>query len=289
MICDTLTQTSLRIELCWAISPDMKEQLAIQNLLREKLTEIQRVNPRFSLRAFSKRVGVHVGALTYIMNGKRNVSRDLAERIVRNLALDPQQRSEILSLFPEPRSRQRRDEDPVQPRYLELNAAQFKIAAEWEHFAVMSLARFEDFSSHSSYIANKLGLTEARASLVVRRLVDLGLLEENSEGKLTRSKMNFRTFDDIADVSLKKHHDQTLDLAKESLYRDDVSVRDFTTITMAIDTAKLNQAKELIRKFQDDLSCLLESGRREGVYRLSMQLFPLSTMTPKSQGKARTQ
>jgi hypothetical protein len=71
--------------------PPVKEQVAIQNILREKLAEIQRQNARYSLRAYAKKVGVHVGALTYIMNGKRNVSRDLTERINRRLLLGPQQ------------------------------------------------------------------------------------------------------------------------------------------------------------------------------------------------------
>jgi uncharacterized protein (TIGR02147 family) len=80
----------------------------------------------------------------------------------------------------------------------------------------------------------------------------------------------------MADVTLKKHHEQSLDLAKESLFRDDVKKRDFTTVTMAIDPKKLSMAKERIRKFEDELSDLLESGHRTEVYRLSMQLFPLS-------------
>jgi hypothetical protein len=52
--------------------------------------------------------------------------------------------------------------------------------------------------------------------------------------------------------------------------------RDFTTVTMAIDKRKLSTAKELIRKFEDELSDLLESGHRTDVYRLSVQLFPFT-------------
>jgi UV DNA damage repair endonuclease len=47
---------------------------------------------------------------------------------------------------------------------------------------------------------------------------------------------------------------------------------------MAIDPKKLSVAKELIRKFQDDLSDLLESGNQTEVYRLSTHLFPLSKL-----------
>lgn len=262
----------------------MQEQVAVQNLLREKLAEIQRGNPDYSLRAYARKVGVHPGALTYIINGKRNVSRKLAERITRRLLLDPQQRSEILSLFPE-KIRYRKQSDPratLEPRYLELSAAQFKIAAEWEHFAVMSLAKCEGFQSDSEWIAKRLGITSTRAKQVVERLLQLGLFQLDESGHINRTEKSYRTSDDVAEISLKRHHEQSLDLAKESLWQDDVKNRDFTTITMAIDPRKLSTAKERIRKFEDELSDLLETGHKAEVYRLSVQLFPLSKIAGKA-------
>ncbi len=258
----------------------MKEQIAVQNILRKKFADIQRANPRYSLRAYSTKVGVHVGALTYIMNGKRNVSRNLAERIAQRLMLDPQERSEILRLFPE-KKKYRKSEDPsetpeTESLYLQLSASQFKIASEWEHFAVMSLVKCEDFQNKIEWIAKRLGIAESRAKQVIDRLIELKLLELDASGGLTRSKKSYRTPDDVADISLKRHHDQTLDLAKESLHRDPVAVRDFTSTTMSIDPKKISMAKELIRKFEDELSDLLESGHQTEVYRLSMQLFPLT-------------
>lgn len=259
----------------------MKEQIAIQNLLRTKLGEIQRTNPAYSLRAYSKKVGVHVGALSSILNGKRNVSRDLAERISIRLLLDPQERSELLGLFPEKRPYRKPGAAAsgdllLEPRYLEFSASQFKIVAEWEHFAVMSLLNCEDFESSPAWMARRLGLSETRVKQVLERLVQLGLFEGTSDAGFTRSKKSYRTTDDVANLSLKKCHEQSLELAKESLHRDSTKIRDFTSITMAIDPEKLSMAKELTRKFQDELSDLLESGHRTEVYRLSMQLFPLT-------------
>lgn len=257
----------------------MKEQLAVQKLLVEKLAEVQRQNPRYSLRAYAKKVGVHVGALSSILNGKRNVSRDLAERITRRLLLDPQERSEILSLFPEKRKYRKASTektDSVDPRYLEFNASQFKIAAEWEHLAVMSLVNCDDFQNKTEWIARRLGITENRARQVVDRLLQLDLFELDAEGNLTRSKQSYRTSDDIADISVKKSHEQSFELAKDSLHRDPVSIRDMTSVTMSIDPSKISMAKELIRKFQDELSDMLETGKRTEVFRLSMQLYPLT-------------
>ena len=77
----------------------MKEQIALQMLLRKKLQDAQQTNPRYSLRAFSKKVGIHFATLSSIMNGKRRVSKKIAVKVADALALSVQERSELLALF----------------------------------------------------------------------------------------------------------------------------------------------------------------------------------------------
>lgn len=252
----------------------MKEQIAIQKILNEKLSEIQVNNPRYSLRAYAQKMEMDPGTLSNIMNGKRNVSIKLAEKISKKLLLDPQERAELLNLFP--MKRKKVEVGQFEPRYLELSASQFKIAAEWEHFAIMSLLNCKGFKKSPSWIAKRLGISMIKAEQALKRLLDMGLFTQDKNGNLSRSKKSYRTTDDIANISMKKHHEQSLDLAKESLHRDDVLKRDFTTVTMAIDKTKLASAKELIRKFQDELSDHLECDDQTEVYRLGIQLFPMS-------------
>src|SRR5688500_4433772 len=116
----------------------MKDQIAIQNLLISQLMELQQKNPRYSLRSYSTHVQIHSSTISYIMNGKRNVSRKLAEKITRKLLLDPQKRSEILELFPQKKKVPSQNLE-LKPRFLEIEASQFKLNSEWEHFAVLSL------------------------------------------------------------------------------------------------------------------------------------------------------
>lgn len=259
----------------------MKAQIAIQNLLQKRLADAQAANPQYSLRAFSSKVGVHFGALSSILNGKRNVSRELAERIVTRLMLDPQERAEVLELFPVKRSQKELRDEVAQgvvlnARYRELSAQQFKVIAEWEHFAVMALLRCPEKFENASQVAARMGITEARARLVLERLIEMKMVNVESDGSLKRSEENFRTSDDVADISVRKAHDENLELARKSLYRDSVEERDFSSITVAVDPKNLSMAKERIRQFQDELAQLLDTGTKAEVYRVSMQMFPLS-------------
>jgi uncharacterized protein (TIGR02147 family) len=268
----------------------MEEQLAIQTLLRNNLLLAQSKNPKYSLRSFSHKLDIHVGALSSIMNGKRNVSRDLAEKITRKLLIDPQKRAEILALFPEKRKYRTLAEriENVEPKYLEIEASAFRLIAEWEHFAVLSLIKTKDFKNSNEWIANRLGITVTRASEVVERLIALGFLKKN-KGKLERVEANIRSSDDTVDMSVRKSHEENLELAKESLHRDSLNERDFTSITMAIDPSKMGVAKEMIRKFQDDLAEVITTGQLTEVYRLAIQLFPLTKLSTQNVAKDKLQ
>lgn len=102
------------------------------------------------------------------------------------------------------------------------------------------------------------------------------MLELNSKGKAVRGAPRYITSDDIADLSLRKAHAQNLELARQSLENDDVSERDFTAITMAINPKRLPLAKQMIREFRDLLCASLQVGPKTQVHKFCMQLIPLT-------------
>jgi uncharacterized protein (TIGR02147 family) len=267
----------------------MKAQNAIQKLLRDKFDEARNKNSRFSLRAFSARTGVSPGALSEILEGERRVSVELARRITERLYLDPQDRSELLKLFPDKRPYKKRKnsdvtenlqltKDQVDPNYLKLTAARYHIIADWEHFAILSLMRTRNFKADPIWIGKRLGIVAKAAEAALDRLISVGMIEKDEDGKLRRTNTRFRTEDDQINYSLQRSHLRTLELAEESLKRETVDQRDFTAVTLAIHPKKISMAKELIRKFQDEFCEQVESEEPTEVFRLSMQLFPLTRL-----------
>ena len=266
----------------------MEAQGAIQKLLREKFDESRNTNPQFSLRAFSARAGVSPGALSEILEGRRRVSSDLARRIAERLYLDPQDRAELLKLFPQKRAYKKREMDAVNEgarlndeadkSYLRLSAARYRIIGDWEHFAILSLIKTRNFKADPAWIGKRLGISTKSAESAIERLLSVEMIEKTENGGLRRTSTRFRTQDDQLDYSLQRSHLRTLELAAESLKRDSVHQRDFTTVTLPIHPKKLSMAKELLRKFQDEFCVQVESDETTEVYRLSMQLFPLTRL-----------
>ena len=102
------------------------------------------------------------------------------------------------------------------------------------------------------------------------------MIELDQDGAYARTKQRIRTTDDVLSMSLQKAHHQNLELGQEALIDVPVELRDFSAITMPASPHLLPKAKELIRKFQDDLSELLESESGTEVYKFCTQLFPLT-------------
>ena len=258
----------------------MRHQTAVQSLLQKRMTEAKARNPAFSVRALARKVGLSPAMTSRVLSGKRNVSLKLARQITEALMLDPQERSEILSLFPEKKiPRSDRPTDQVDPLYLQLNADHFRMISEWHYFAILSLMKTRDFSSSSTWIGERLGLSVPQVEQALERLIRLELVERTEDGRLKRSPSRFRTTDDVVNLSVRKALFEGLDLARSALETESLERRDFTSLTLAFPSARMNEAKEMIRKFQDDFDERFESGsadETDEVYRLSVGLYPLT-------------
>ena len=247
-------------------------QTELRKTLLFQLEELQNKNAAFSMRAYAKRLGISAAALSEILSGKRRVSANLAERLLSRSAIEPEQIQKIVRALAEKNGASK---SPISA-YSVLEIEQFKIISDWYHFAILSLIKTRDYRHDSKWIAARLGITHLQAAHAIARLEQLNLLRVLENGKVVRTKSNISTPDGVANLSLRKLHSQNLELAKHSLEQDDISLRDFTALSIAIDPELLPKAKELIREILDQFSERLESPKKTEVYKLCVQFFPLS-------------
>lgn len=247
----------------------MQEQIEIRNILVEELEAKRLRNPRYSLRAFAKSLGFSPSALSEVLNGKRRLSKELCLKLADKLCLPPDKIANLKLTF------EIGTEKAIDMNYLKISADNFRVMSEWYHMAILSLSELEDFESSVTWIANRLNISVKDAEQAIERLLSLGLLIEE-EGQWLSTGQPVSTTDHVVNMSLRKSHFKNLELAQRSLEKDDLNERDFTAITMAIDPKKIPEAKKRIREFRDTLSCFLEADAKTEVYKLCMQLFPLT-------------
>ena len=260
----------------------MKHQLVVQRLLQNRFTEAKAKNPSFSLRAFARKIGLSHTMASRVLSGKRLVSRGLAEKITKTLMLDPQERSEILSLFPDKKSSRVDLSDKVDSHYLQLTADHFHMISDWYYFAILSLLKTKGFKNNSTWIAQRLGIAVSTVEQALERLKRLEILSEDKKGKLKRTVPRYRTTDDMVSLPLRKAHFNNLELARKSLENNLVHERDFSSLTLAFRANRMSEAKVAIRKFQDEFDSKFETELSEPdeVYRLCVGFFPLTQIVP---------
>lgn len=257
---------------------------AIQNILHRKLVEIRKKNPQYSTRAYAKKLGMSSGALTEILNGSRPVSKKIAERITEKLTLDPMERSSVLKDYVTTANRKKVSKEQIE--YLKLSMDHFAMMSEWYYFAILSMMQTDGFESSVEFVAARLGLSTAVAEKAIERMTRLGVISINKDGTWARSKGGHRTTDDLTNTSIQKNHFQTLELAKKALEEKTVEERDFTSLTLPLDYEDLPEAKQMIRKFQNELYEKFNGEKKsKEVFRVAMQLFPLTAKDKKKDKK----
>lgn len=245
--------------------------------LKESLSSRQRKNPAYSLRAFAKELEIDSSNLSAILQDKRSLPQKRAGFIARKLRLSPKESA----LFVASSLKKQMAIDAIQvvqdaKNYL-LDEKYYKIISEWEYYAFLQLLNVKGFTSDFPWITARLNISDSRARLVVRDLLDLGFIKNDPKKGYIRATPSLETSENVESQALQEAHKDSLDIAKAKLDSIPVELRDFSSITMAINTQMLPEARAIIREFQEKMHALLTKDSQDEVYQFSCQLFPLTT------------
>jgi hypothetical protein len=251
---------------------------SVRQRLQRELASLRERHPSYSLRAFAKRLAISPTALSAIIAGKRPVTLETARRVIAGLELSAAEAGELLREFHlriEKGGAGDAGQGDGKPSYRLLAMDSYRLISDWFHAAIISLSETVGFRRDPRWIGRRLGIPPLVASRALDRLVRLGILApEHGE---PAGPIHTTTTDDVPNRAVRSGHRQNLDLARAALDRLGVEQRDFTALTLAVDPSTLPAAKLLIRRFLDDMACLMEVAPKTEVYKLCVQLFPLST------------
>jgi uncharacterized protein (TIGR02147 family) len=260
-----------------SVRKDFREYLEVELARRIKQ------NPRYSLRAFSKALGIDAGNLSRCLNGHASMSFSTAEKIVSAMNLTAHDRASFLhSLAMAKKSSKALDPQSSvkskvgQTPHVELDLETFEAITDVYHYGILELTYLEQFSSDPNWIAAELGISSIEAKLAIKRLVKVGLLREVN-GRLEKTvKPILKTKPGVTtSAALRRQQKHVLRLAIEAIENQPISQRCNVSMTIPIDESKIETARERIVKFIDDLCLELSSGRKTKVYQMGVSFFSL--------------
>ncbi len=262
-------------------SPNINEVTDFRLFLREELLRRCKQNPSYSLRAFARTLGLESSYLSKLVRGNRTITKKVVDRIGFKLGLDPDEIDRFKSKIGTDSSTER-----TETNFRQLAYDSFKLISDWYHYAILELITVEGFRADHKWIAKSLNINVTEVQSALERLVRLGLLEQDKNGKWETHSANNTTINlDYSEAALKSLQQQILEKAIVSLQEIPLDQRDQSAMTMAIDSKLLPEAKKKIRTFRRDLCAFLQDGRkRDQVFHLSVSLYPVSKKSIEEKG-----
>lgn len=264
----------------------MRQEPIYKAYLRQELAKRRASNPRYSLRAFASLLEMSPGSLSRAFSGKASLSIQTLERALNVICTCDVERARCLTSFIEEQQQlTARKVHATQPEFVDtfepqdIDAAVSDRLVSWTHYAVMELSTIEGFKLSPQSAAKSLGISADEAESVIVQLLQLGLLKRTNSGlqktkKITMNKHRHLVTSD----GIKKCLHDTLTRAQKSIYLDDLATRNMTAMTIPIDPKKLPIAKLMIEQFVMQMSSFLSSGKKQQVYNLNVNLFPLQNI-----------
>jgi len=257
-----------------------------RSVLREELEARCKKNLRYSLRAFSRDLGITSSRLSEVLSGRYGLSRQAAEGIAKKLGWNKAESAVFCDLVDSEHARAKKKKAEAKSRlkakpsnYQQLTLDSFQVISDWYHYAILELTSVRDFESDPKWIARRLGISDHIVTAAIERLKRLDLLIEKG-GTLQASTGFTASPSGIPSDALKKFHRQLLEKALSSIYLQTVEERDISHIVLAVDRNQIKDAQEEIKKFRRSFDSRFgQASKKDEVYCLGVTFFRLQEKT----------
>ncbi len=264
------------------------EYTDFRDFLNDRLNELKDENSTFSRRYFVKKLGLASSSyLSRIIDGSKNLSERLARKLPDVLGLSAEETSFFYDLVRYGQAKTtaakvealdmlRRNRRFIKVHQLALD--RFDYYSDPLTLTLREMVANRDFVEDPDWIAKRLPFKSSprKIRIAIEKLIRLGLLERNEEGKLVICTKHVKSGDRLGSVPLRTYHRNMLELAIDSIEKP-VSVRHFRGLTMSIPSDTYEEITEQMAMCVNRIRAIVDaSGASDHVYHLEMSLFPLT-------------
>ncbi len=239
-----------------------------------------------NFRSWAKRLGYKsASSLTMVIKGQRSPSFEM----VRNLSHDLKMTAKETQYFElliqlEKASNKNRDQKKILEKItaispkntshsLELN--EFSSISEWYFFAIKQLINtngfIEDYEWMYKRLRKKVTISQIRSAIDI--MLDLKTISRSEDGKLTVLKEGLSTASKIPSSAVRKHHFGMINRALEAVTEQDISERQLSSVTLRIESEKVDDAKAELMEFMKNFNQKYSAVKSDELFQLNFQFF----------------
>lgn len=269
--------------------PSVYEYTDYRAFLRDHFAASKATKAFYSHRYFARKAGFATSNFVkLVMDGKRNLGPQALEGVVKALQLGRDEAAFFGDLVALDQAESLADRNRAFDRVAanrrfrqarKLEGPLFEYLRHWYFPAVRELSARSDFEEDPRWIAQQIlpAITTKQAKAALETLERLGLLVRDERGRLVRGEPSLTTGHEVRSVVVPAYHRQMIEQAGGSVDRVPPEERDVSALTVCIKQESLEELKQRIRRFREDLLELCDrESEPERVYQLCVQLFPLS-------------
>jgi uncharacterized protein (TIGR02147 family) len=253
----------------------------------------------FTYRYLAEKVGLRsVGFITWIFQGKRNLSDHLILRFADAFRLSRQEAAffELLVRFNQARSHE--DKKHYFDKIASLNrfsavttdVGQYMYYDKWYYSAIRELICLKPFKEDYRLLSSTLipAITPAEAKKAVDLLLELGFIMKDSTDTFFQKDKTISTGQSWRSLAISNYQIQAFELGKKAIDAIAKSERDLSTMTLSCSQATFSAMREKLRTLRAEFADMAKADPEpERVYQCNFQMFPLSKALHSPERRAR--
>lgn len=271
------------------VLPDLFAYLDYRKYLRDFCAAKKRLNPHFSYRYLSEKVGIKSGGFfSWVLQGKRNISDRLVYDLARFINFNEQQTVYFAQLVAFNQAitheeRKRAFDILLSMRrgsVRQVGEEQSEFYRKWYYPALRELIGVLQISDDTvAEVAALLSpaVKTAEVKKALQLLMQLGMVRKTGSGIYERVDAVISSKEQIPLVALHEYQIGCMELAKEAFDRFGKNERELSTVTMSIDDTAYMKIIERLAVFRAEVMEIARSvDTPSRVMQLNLQFFPLT-------------
>ncbi|MBT3182056.1 MAG: TIGR02147 family protein, partial [Deltaproteobacteria bacterium] len=243
--------------------------LDYRKFLKDRFDEMKEARSTFSHRSFAKSAGFRSSNyILLIMQGKRNLSSEAIIKVAKALKLKKKEAEFFENLVRFDQSKMDAEKNfyyekiATNRQYADarpLEKGHYKYYSHWYIPVIREMVLLDDFQDDPKWIAQNITphitIQEARDALDV--LLEIGLVERGSDGKLIQSDPHLTSGDEVQNLNIANFQREMIQLAARSIGETKPKEREIGSVTFAVSKENLPEVKKMIREFRSRLAGFL--------------------------------
>ncbi len=271
--------------------PVVYNYIDYRSFLKDMFAFRKQKNKNFSHRYFARKAGfASSNFLNLVLKGERNLSQKSVVKVAKGFELNKQEHKffENMVFMNQAKSNDEKNYyyqemmSVNSPKINKINKSSYEYFSKWYYPVIREAATFGKGKYTASQIAGMLDpkITPKQAEKALNALLELGLLEKNSNGQWEKCDNIVDTGPEVSSLSVANFHKEMLEKASESIERHPPDKRHISGMVLSIkaDAKTVNEIKKRINRYSEELLELSCRNVRDAnqVYYVHMQVFPLA-------------